>query len=55
VFCSPDKPGTKPDALKADALARGLPVFSFASLRSPEAEQAMRSLAADIGIMAYVL
>jgi len=55
VFCVPDKPGAKPDALKADALARGLPVFSFASLRSPEAETAMRSLDADIGIMAYVL
>jgi methionyl-tRNA formyltransferase len=55
VFCSPDKPGAKPDALKADALARGLPVHSFASLRSPEAVAAMRSLDADIGIMAYVL
>jgi methionyl-tRNA formyltransferase len=30
-------------------------VFSFASLRSPEAEAAMRSLDADLGIMAYVL
>jgi methionyl-tRNA formyltransferase len=55
VFCIPDKPGAKPDALKADALALGLPVFTFASLRSPEAEAAMRSLDADIGIMAYVL
>ena len=55
VFCVPDKPGAKPDALKADAQARGLPVFSFASLRSAEAEAAMRSLDADIGIMAYVL
>jgi methionyl-tRNA formyltransferase len=55
VFCTPDKPGAKQDALKADALALGLQVFSFASLRSPEAEAAMRSLDADIGIMAYVL
>lgn len=55
MFCVPDKPGAKQDALKADALARGLPVFSFASLRTPEAEAAMRSLDADIGIMAYVL
>lgn len=55
VFCVPDKPGARPDALKADALARGLPVFSFASLRRAEAEAAMRSLDADIGIMAYVL
>ena len=55
VFCIPDKPGAKPDALKADALALGLQVFTFASLRSPEAEEAMRSLDADLGIMAYVL
>lgn len=55
MFCGPDKPGAKPDALKADAQARGLPVFSFASLRSTEAEEAMRSLDADLGIMAYVL
>lgn len=55
MFCSPDKPGAKPDALRQDALALGLPVFSFASLRSPEAERAMRSLDADLGVMAYVL
>jgi methionyl-tRNA formyltransferase len=55
VFCVPDKPGAKPDALKADAQALGLQVFTFASLRSPEAEAAMRSLDADLGIMAYVL
>ena len=55
MFCSPDKPGAKVDALKADATARGLPVYSFPSLRSAEAEAAMRSLEADIGVMAYVL
>jgi methionyl-tRNA formyltransferase len=55
VFCIPDKPGTRPDALRADALALGLQVFTFASLRSAEATQAMRSLDADLGIMAYVL
>jgi methionyl-tRNA formyltransferase len=55
VFCIPDKPGTRPDALRADALALGLQVFTFASLRSPQATQAMRSLDADLGIMAYVL
>jgi len=55
VFCIPDKPGARTDALRADALALGLPVFTFASLRSPEAEAAMRSLDADLGIMAYVL
>ena len=55
MFCIPDKPGTKPDALRADAEALGLRVFTFASLRSPEAVEAMRSLDADLGIMAYVL
>ena len=55
VFCIPDKPGTRPDALRADALALGLQVFTFASLRSEQAIHAMRSLDADLGIMAYVL
>jgi methionyl-tRNA formyltransferase len=55
VFCVPDKPGAKPDALKQDALSLGLQVFTFASLRSADAVEAMRSLDADIGIMAYVL
>jgi methionyl-tRNA formyltransferase len=55
VFCVPDKLGARPDALKADALALGLRVFEFASLRTPEAEAAMRSLDADLGVMAYVL
>jgi len=55
VFCKPEKPGEKPDALRAAAEAAGLKVFQLPSLKSPEAEQAMRELNADIGIMAYVL
>lgn len=55
VFCKPEKPGEKPDALRAAAEAAGLKVFQLSSLKSPEAEQAMRELNADIGIMAYVL
>lgn len=55
VFCVPDKPGGKQDALKQDALSLGLQVFTFSSLRSAEAVAAMRSLNADLGIMAYVL
>jgi methionyl-tRNA formyltransferase len=55
VFCAPDKPGARPDALREDALALGLPVFVFPNLRSAEAEAAMRSLDADLGVMAYVL
>ncbi len=55
VFCKPEKPGEKPDALRAAADALGLKVFQFASLKSAEAEQAMRDLNADIGVMAFVL
>ncbi len=55
VFCKPEKPGEKPDALRAAAEAAGLKVFQFPSLKSPEAEQALRELNVDLGIMAYVL
>jgi methionyl-tRNA formyltransferase len=55
VFCKPEKPGEKPDALRAAAEAAGLRVFQLPSLKSPEAEQALRGLNADLGIMAYVL
>jgi methionyl-tRNA formyltransferase len=55
VFCAPEKPGAKADPLRALAEEKKLKVFQFQSLRSPEAHEAMRGLAADIGIMAYVL
>ncbi|HXF67202.1 MAG TPA: methionyl-tRNA formyltransferase [Burkholderiales bacterium] len=55
VFCAPEKPGAKSDPLKAAAQERGLRLFQFASLRSPEAHEAMRGLRADLGVMAYVL
>lgn len=55
VFCIPEKPGSKPDALRLAAQALGLPVFQFGSLRSKHAEQTMQGLNADIGVMAYVL
>jgi methionyl-tRNA formyltransferase len=55
VFCMPEKAGAKLDALREAAQDRGLPVFQFSSLRSSFAEQAMRDLDVDIGIMAYVL
>ena len=48
VFCMPDQPGAKPDALREAAQAKGLPLFQFASLRSSEARQAMRDLNADL-------
>lgn len=55
VFCMPEKAGAKPDALRMAAQARHLPVFQFSSLKSSYAEQAMRDLNADIGVMAYVV
>jgi methionyl-tRNA formyltransferase len=55
VFCTPDKPGAKVDALHEAANRHGLPVFQFTSLRSAAAERAMRELQADIGVMAYVV
>ena len=55
VFCAPEKPGARPDALKVAAQEKGVQVFQFASLKSEEARQAMKSLSAELGIMAFVL
>ncbi len=55
VFVAPDKAGAKPDPLKVAAQERGLNLFQFSSYRKPEAQQALRDLKVDLGIMAYVL
>src|SRR6476660_5738733 len=55
VFVAPEKEGAKPDPMKVAATEKGLKVFQFPSLKSPEAAQAMKELGADIGIMAFVL
>ena len=56
VFCMPEKPGAKPDALREAAQALGLPVFQFASLRSSAAQgRRCANCDADLGVMAYVL
>jgi methionyl-tRNA formyltransferase len=55
VFCKPEKPGEKPDALRAAAEGLGLKVLQLPSLKSPEAEEALRALDVDLGVMAYVL
>jgi methionyl-tRNA formyltransferase len=55
VFVAPDKEGARPDPLKVAALEKGLKVFQFPSYRKPEAQDALRALNVDIGIMAYVL
>src|SRR5438552_2822417 len=53
VVCPPDA-GSKPDPLKAAALARGIPVHQFRSLKLPEARRAFEEVAADLAVLAYV-
>lgn len=53
VFCPPDR-GSKLDPLKDAALAAGVKVFQPAHLRNPEAYEAMVSLKADLGVLAFV-
>ena len=55
VFCAPDKPGARPDALKVAAQEKGVEVFQFQSLKGKDAQVAMKKLNAEIGIMAFVL
>ncbi len=55
VFCAPEKPGARPDALKVAAQEKGVQVFQFASLKAPEAHEKLKELDVDIGIMAFVL
>ncbi len=55
VFCSPEKPGTAADPLRAAAEQRGIRLFQLPSLKGAEALQALRDLGVDLGIMAYVL
>jgi methionyl-tRNA formyltransferase len=55
VFVAPEKEGAKADPMKVAATEKGLKVFQFPSLKSPEASAAMKGLDADIGIMAFVL
>ena len=55
VFCAPEKPGARPDALKVAAQEKGVPLYQFASLKADDAKQALKKLGADIGIMAFVL
>jgi methionyl-tRNA formyltransferase len=55
VFCAPEKSGARVDPLKDAAQEKGLKVLQFQSLRAAEAQDAMRALNVDLGIMAYVL
>ncbi|HEY9073058.1 MAG TPA: methionyl-tRNA formyltransferase [Desulfobaccales bacterium] len=53
VFCPPDR-GPKPDPLKEAAMASGAPVFQPGHMRDQEAYEAMVSLNADLGVLAFV-
>jgi len=55
VFCAPEKPGARPDALKVAALEKGVQVFQFPSLKTPESHEKLKELGVEIGIMAFVL
>jgi methionyl-tRNA formyltransferase len=53
VFCAPDK-GGRPDPLKELTVERGLPLFQPPSYKDPAVWEEMRSLAPDLGVMAFV-
>ena len=55
VFCAPEKPGGRPDALKVAAQEKAVRVFQFASLKSDEAKKALKELGVELGVMAFVL
>ncbi len=53
VFCPPDR-GGKADPFKEAALKAGVPLFQPAHMRDDDAYQAMASLNADLGVLAFV-
>ena len=55
VYVAPEKPGARPDPLVVAAEEKKLAVHRFAKYSAPEAQDALKALDADIGIMAYVL
>lgn len=54
VFAAPEKPGARPDPLRLGADERGLKIFQFKSLGSPEALATLKELNVELGVMAYV-
>ena len=55
VFVAPEKAGARPDPLRLFAEEKGLKVFQFASYRKADAQEALRGLDVELGVMAYVL
>jgi len=54
VFCAPDVEGGRPDPLKVFAQDQGLPVYQPQSYKDPTVWDHIRSLEADLCVMAYV-
>ena len=54
VYCAPDLEGGRPDPLKAFAQDQELPVFQPQSYKDPTVWEQIRSLEADLCVMAYV-
>jgi methionyl-tRNA formyltransferase len=54
VYCPPDAAASKPDPVKARALAVGVSVRQHGSLKRPEVRDEFRELRADLGVLAYV-
>jgi methionyl-tRNA formyltransferase len=55
VFCAPEKPGARADALRVAAEENKVPLFQLPSLKTPEAAATLRALDVEIGVMAFVL
>jgi methionyl-tRNA formyltransferase len=55
VFAAPEKPGARPDPLVQAAEEKKLPVYRFPKYSDPEAQETLKGLNADVGVMAYVL
>jgi methionyl-tRNA formyltransferase len=55
VFCAPEKPGGRPDALRVAAEEHKVPLYQLPSLKTKEAADTLRSLDVEIGVMAFVL
>jgi methionyl-tRNA formyltransferase len=55
VFVAPEKPHARPDPLRVFAQEQGVKIFQFPSYRKADAQEALRALNVDLGVMAYVL
>jgi methionyl-tRNA formyltransferase len=55
VFCAPEPPGAKPDALRTAAQGSSIPLYQLPSLKTDQARDVLRALDVELGVMAYVL